>query len=409
MELENAVPYAYPNDEVHWTIMIVLYPYISGLVVGAFIIYSLSYAFGLKQLAPVAKLALAAAIAFLCFTTAPLLLHLGRPERCFNMMLTPNPRSAMAGFGYIYSGYFATVAIQMWLLMRPTLVQRANAPGPLRLLYKLVCLGVLETTPESLELDQKVVRILAIFSVPFSCLLTGYVGFIFGTIKANPWWSTPLIPLIFILSALVSGTALMTILYWLSCKMRRVAVDQDCMRTLARFLWGFLIFDVGLELLELLVLAYESLGDWSILKDMMVHRIGVSFLGVQFLVGSLVPFLLLGWAVLSNKQGRKLEFAAYFSSFLLLLQVLSMRWNVIIGGQSFSKSFRSLQEYVPSVWGQEGLLAAGAILVAPFVVIAILAKMLPLFGPTTPVGSAPAATSPLAPVPAPAPAPAPVG
>ena len=96
--------YVFPNDlHVHWSMMIVLYPYITGLVDGAFIIAALYYLFDVKSLRPVARFSLLFALAFLCCATLPLLLHLGRPERNFNMLLTPNPSSAMAGFGYIYA------------------------------------------------------------------------------------------------------------------------------------------------------------------------------------------------------------------------------------------------------------------------------------------------------------------
>ncbi len=50
-------------------------------------------------------------------------------------------------------------------------------------------------------------RILTVVGIPSAFLLHGYVGFIFGSIKANPWWSTPLMPIVFLFSAIVSGIA----------------------------------------------------------------------------------------------------------------------------------------------------------------------------------------------------------
>ena len=71
--------YVYPNEEVEWTAMIVMYPYITGLVAGAFIVSSLYHVFGDEKLAPVAKLSLLKALAFAAFACTPLLLHLGHP------------------------------------------------------------------------------------------------------------------------------------------------------------------------------------------------------------------------------------------------------------------------------------------------------------------------------------------
>ena len=54
--------FLFPNEiEVHWSLMIVLYPYITGLVAGAFIVSSLYHVFGREELKPVAKFSLVAA------------------------------------------------------------------------------------------------------------------------------------------------------------------------------------------------------------------------------------------------------------------------------------------------------------------------------------------------------------
>ncbi|MBU3953505.1 MAG: polysulfide reductase NrfD, partial [Proteobacteria bacterium] len=123
--------YVFPNDlHVHWSMMIVLYPYITGLVDGAFIIAALYYLFGVKSLRPVARFSLLFALAFLCCATLPLLLHLGRPERNFNMLLTPNPSSAMAGFGYIYAVSMGVLGFIILLVYRPVLVElRSTSQG----------------------------------------------------------------------------------------------------------------------------------------------------------------------------------------------------------------------------------------------------------------------------------------
>ena len=52
-----------------------------------------------------------------------------------------------------------------------------------------------------------VLLFLAAIGVPAACLLHGYVGFLFGAIKANPWWASPLMPVIFLFIAFVSGVA----------------------------------------------------------------------------------------------------------------------------------------------------------------------------------------------------------
>ena len=88
------------------------------MVAGAFIVSSFYHVFGMEKLKPIAKFALVSSFAFLCFATVPLLIHLGSPERAFNIMLTPNFSSAMSGFGFVYSFYMLIVILEIWFCYR---------------------------------------------------------------------------------------------------------------------------------------------------------------------------------------------------------------------------------------------------------------------------------------------------
>jgi predicted membrane protein len=54
-----------------------------------------------------------------------------------------------------------------------------------------------------------------------------------------------------------------------------------------------------------------------------------------------------------------------------------MRWNVVIGGQLYSKSLRGLMAYKMEITGIESLLTALALLALPFVILAVLFRLLP--------------------------------
>ena len=104
--------FVYPNEGVvEWDLLIVVYPYITGLVAGAFIVSSLYHVFGLRTFKPVARFSLVMALAFLLVSPLPLLVHLGRPERALEMFLTPNLASAMSAFGYIWLLYLLLVLL----------------------------------------------------------------------------------------------------------------------------------------------------------------------------------------------------------------------------------------------------------------------------------------------------------
>ena len=176
--------YVFPNDlHVHWSLMIVLYPYITGLVDGAFIIAALYYLFDVKSLKPVARFSLLFALAFLCCATLPLLLHLGRPERNLNMLLTPSPSSAMAGFGYIYAVSMGVLVAILLFVYRPVLVElRASSKGWLQIFYRIITFDSIDLSEDALKLDGKIIRFLVAIGITIAAVLHGYVGFIFGEI-----------------------------------------------------------------------------------------------------------------------------------------------------------------------------------------------------------------------------------
>jgi formate-dependent nitrite reductase membrane component NrfD len=84
-----------------------------------------------------------------------------------------------------------------------------------------------------LAIDNRVGWIVTLVGIPSAFLLHGYVGFIFGSIKANPWWSSPLMPVVFIFSAMVSGIAAVMLLYMAITKLRK-QIDRHALRRLDR-------------------------------------------------------------------------------------------------------------------------------------------------------------------------------
>lgn len=380
----ESLGYSFPNDlHIMWSLMIVMYPYITGLVAGAFIVSSLYHVFRRDELRPVSRLSMVASFAFLLVAPLPLLLHLGHPERCLNIMITPHFTSAMAAFGLIYALYLTLVVIEIWLVYRREIILlAARSRGPKRLLFKILALGVYDISEEALRVDRRVIVVLASLGIPAACILHGYVGFMFGSVKANYWWSTPLMPIIFLFSAVTSGIAMVIVLYMVLSRLNQRSIDGDCVQALSRWLWLFTILTVTIEQLEIVTLAYKQGEEWPIISTLLSTKLAFPFLVVQTVIGSLIPIILFAIVVLMRPYltDPLRNTIAFIASLILLLQVFSMRWNVVIGGQIFSKSLRGFREsYVPELFGQEGIAMAIAIFIAPFVVIAVFNRFLPLY------------------------------
>ena len=229
--------FMYPNEvELQWSVLIVLYPFITGLVAGAFILASLERVFMVQAVKPTYRLALLTALAFLLVAPLPLQMHLGHPERSIEMYITPHTDSAMAMFGFVYLWYLmAVLVLEIWFDYRPDLVRTWQAStGLKRQLYGVLTLWSDDVSPEALRLDDRLGRIITIVGIPSAFLLHGYVGFIFGSVKANPWWSTPLMPVVFLFSAIVSGVAAVMLLYMALSRWRGGRADMVCLDTIAR-------------------------------------------------------------------------------------------------------------------------------------------------------------------------------
>ncbi len=377
----SAAGYVFPNDlHVYWGLMIVLYPYITGIVAGAFIVSSLYHVFHVQSLRPVAQFSLLFALAFLVCAALPLLVHLGQPGRALSMFLTPNPSSAMAGFGYFYLAYAALLVLEIFFIYRPVLVLRQQAAtGGRRLFYGVLAVGSDNLSAEALAMDRRIVGVLAGLGIPMACVLHGYVGFIFGGIKANPLWATPLMPVIFLLSACVSGIAGVIVAYVVLSKMTGRQPDRACLRTALRFLWGFFLVTFALEMLEIFSQAYMATSHWQTLRSLLWGPLFNSYWVWQVTVFSVIPLALLGYLSLQRVSATVFRVLAPLAAVMALLQVFLMRWNVVIGGQLISRSGRGAVYYDPGWLDREGILLSAVILLLPVAVLYGLGRILPLW------------------------------
>lgn len=378
--LNEVTGFIYPNEvEIHWGILVVVYPYVTGLVAGAFILASLVQVFNVKEVQPTYRLALLTALAFLLIAPLPLLLHLGHPFRSYEIFLTPQLKSAMAMFGFVYLWYLmAVLLLELWFEYRKDLVVWSrNAAFPMNRIYRVLSFFSNDASERAVAFDRKAIRAITLVGIPSAFLLHGYVGFIFGSVKANPWWGSVLMPLVFLMSAIVSGIALVIFLYMVVAPLKGEGVDMRCLDKITSYLFYAVIVDFTLEVLDFIHRLYQSEESIKILSRLVTDKLFVSLWVIQVLLGMIVPLGILV-AVKSLKFAEELRRLFYFASVILIqLGIFATRWNVVIGGQLFSKSFRGLTTYKMEVVGIEGLFAAIALLITPFIILTVFLKLFP--------------------------------
>jgi formate-dependent nitrite reductase membrane component NrfD len=209
---------------------------------------------------------------------------------------------------------------------------------------------------------------------------------------------TPLMPVIFICSAVVSGIALCILTYVGSMELRKFlyarkrsqnpalpspeelkSVETHVVIMTCKYLVMFLILAISLELLDLIFRTYTAVKSWDILRAVIYEIDFVNIFVVQYGLGNLVPFILL---LLPGLTVRRAVLATVF----VLIGVFMMRWNVVIGGQAFSGSFSGFMHYsLPIIphnleTFKEGLFGALLVITTPYVLFIGLANILPVFG-----------------------------
>lgn len=404
-----------PNEYVYWSIQIVMYPYMTGLVAGAFVLSSLYHVFGVEKLKEIARYALVFSFALLPVAMMPLLLHLSQPFRGIHVLMTPHFTSAISAFGIVFMTYACIVAAEIWFVYRKFIVEsihrlnRKSSRGPLEglllFIYKVISLGAMDISEEAMEADHKAVKFLAGLGIPVACFLHGYAGFIFGSVKANALWMTPLMPVIFICSAVVSGIALCIISYYIFMEIRKWAarfgknwllpdalahgdttmrfeqlrsIQEHEVKMTSKYLLIFMTLAITLEILDMIFRGYTAVKSWDALRMVIYEHDFMKIFVYQYALGNVLPFILLLLPGLTTRR-------AAIASILVLFGVLMMRWNVVIGGQAFSLTFAGFMEYhLPIIphnleTFKEGLGGALLVIFTPFVIFYFLNMIFPAF------------------------------
>ncbi len=392
--------FVYPNEYIYWSIQIVMYPYMTGLVAGAFVLSSLYHVFGQKQLKEIAQFSLVFSLALLPVAALPLLLHLQQPTRAMEPLLTPHFTSAIAAFGIVFTAYALIVLSEIWFVYRKYFVEQVHASekqarpcqrDASALVYRVLTIGAYDVGDDAIRVDKKAATVLAAIGIPVACFLHGYAGFIFGSVKANALWMSPLMPVIFIMSAVVSGIALCMLTYivireWQAFRSRRKGgkveareikgAEIHVIDSAARYLLGFLVAAISLEMLDLIFRGYTAMKSWDILRSVMYGKDFVNIFVLQYTLGNLVPFVLL---LLPGRTMKRTVLALL----LVLFGVFMMRWNVVIGGQAFSLSFSGYMHYeIPIIphsieTFKEGLFGALTVISVPFILFWIINAFVP--------------------------------
>lgn len=363
------------NNFVPWGAWVAFYIFFVGLSAGAFLLSTLIFVFGMVQYEKVGRFALFTALICMVVALMFIALDLGRIERATNAMTNWNVMSVLSWEVRFYLIYMVLLATELWFAMRKDLNVLGKAGNSFKnKLASFLTLGSNDISDIAIKKDHRWMKILGIIGIPVAIIgVHGGTGTLFAAVVAQPYWASPLFPIIFVVSALVSGTALLLAMYVIQRKARGLDVELEMIQGLAMLMIGFLAIDLTLEFYEFLVAGLNNKPEkMAILSVMFTGPYAWSFWGVQLFLGAVVPIF-----IVANKRFRNSVTALTVAAISIVIGIIGVRFNIVVPTQIIHqlKELMPYGYYAPNL--VEWLSSVGVVAIGLFL-YSIGAKLLPL-------------------------------
>ncbi len=339
-----------------WGLDIPNYFWFTGSSAAAFIISSFAHVFGWKKYKPIAGISLL--MAFVLLVAAPLNLidDLRQPGRILNFFMYGWENFATSPMKWgvlLLLAYPILIFFEAQALYRPYFVKKVqNDRGLSKLFYGLMAFGRMDLSEQALQRDHRLGFILGAIGIPLALAVHGYTGYILGAVHANVMWDTPLMPIIFLASAMVSGTGLLIILipFFQRFLSERKRADRNMVATLATLLSWFIVIDLVMRFLWLTFsLTFADGEKYSLYSYFSLHF--QDTLLIDYVLCLLVP-LIIGFTRLKN-----IPVMVYFGGLVTAVGVWIFRWNMVIGGQTIPRTTPGFLHYAPPLFGQDSVIS----------------------------------------------------
>ncbi len=309
-----------------WGVWVVFYIFFVGLSAGAFLLSTLIYVFGMHRFEKIGKEALLVSLISMVVALCFILLDLGRMDRFIYALWFGNATSVLAWEVRFYMLYILLLAVELFYAMRPDLVRLRGEASLRGRLAAALTRNRDNLSPAALERDHRVMRVLGALGIPLAILgVHGGTGTLFAVVKAQPYWNSALFPVLFVVSALVSGTALLMVLHIFRCRRQGRKLDLDLLRGMGALLLGFLALDLMLEFYEYLIGAYRlEAAEWATLTSIFAGRYAWSFWLIQIGLGAIIPVIILA------RGSRNSAGNLFLAALLVLAGIMAVRFHIVL-------------------------------------------------------------------------------
>ncbi|NOY82930.1 MAG: polysulfide reductase NrfD [Kiritimatiellaeota bacterium] len=325
-----------------WGLWVAVYVYFSGMSAGIFLLSMFVAVFRIRPLARLVRPGLFISAIALLVALLSISFDLGHMFRAPEVFLRPNFHSVMTLMAWLYAAYFPIILVALWLDLRgdPSLhAQRDDASGG-------------QAREPARQRGERCLRCIGWLGIPLAVVFSSGLGGLFATLPAKPYWYQSLYPVLFLVGALLSGSALMLAVVSAGQRFQ----DEEGVRLrriLVRIVLGLLAFDIIIESAEILVPMWYAVGpEYHLYRTILFGRFAVLFWVVHVLFGIAVPLVLL----IAKPCCR---WAAAAAGILIAATFLAVRLILILPGE-ITPEIKGLREayadprlsfsYVPSTF-----------------------------------------------------------
>lgn len=313
-----------------WGAWIAFYIFFVGLSAGSFLLSSMIFVFGMEQFERIGKMALFTAIVCMMVAMIFVLLDLGRPERSINAIAFWNILSVLAWEIHFYVVYIALLVVELYIAMREDLVRLRPLQTLRGKVARLLTFKTSEINGETKKRDHKWMKTLGIIGIPLAILgVHGGTGALFAVVGARGSWNSGAFPIIFVISAMVSGTALILAIYIIKSKVMKTKIDKSMVMALGKMMVAFLFIDLLIQFYEYLVAVYGL--DTASLQSLATQMGGPyswSFWGVQMGLGALLPIIIIFY----KKTGESINWILT-AAIMVVIGIVGVRFNIVVPSQ----------------------------------------------------------------------------
>ncbi len=277
-------------------IFIAIYFYLTGLSAGSFILSTLSNSFGLEKFKPIGRIGVILATVLLIMAPLFLLFHIGMPQRAWHLFTYLNLSSPITWGSFLLILYPINCLIFAYFMYNEKI---------------------------------KFAKIFGFTGIPLAILVSGYSGFILAFGKARALWNTALMPILFLASSIISGIALMILVYSIKERYfsKSKSINRDLVISLGKLLAWAIVFDLFILGCDLIVLSISHTDAQAAAHLLLFGKFSILFILVENFLGKIVPLFLL-----LVPRFRTLT-TVIFASILVIIGIFFMRYVVVLGGE----------------------------------------------------------------------------